>query len=161
MPTEKDLWTEVGNKCLRRASELLDDKTAPAAATAETVKVLVETAISMDMLNLHWAAQSRSTSSSVTARDSLFDKDAMSVAQTVCKTFSERFSRKTVVCAARHYIAAHDSACDTKPVDFGSVCVNCEMWPECNGDWLKAAAPLFDAAGIQPQIIRTPAPELP
>lgn len=73
----------------------------------------------------------------------------------------ESIPRKTIVCAARHYIAAHDSACDTKPVDFGSVCVNCEMWPECKGDWLKAAAPLFDAAGIQPQIIRTPAPELP
>ena len=48
----RDLWTEVGNKCLQRASELLDDKTASAAATAETVKCLVETAISMDMLNL-------------------------------------------------------------------------------------------------------------
>ena len=45
----RDLWTEVGNKCLQRASELLDDKTASAAATAETVKCLVETAISMDM----------------------------------------------------------------------------------------------------------------
>lgn len=50
----RDLWTEVGNKCLQRASELLDDKTAPAAATAETVRCLVETAISMDMLNLLW-----------------------------------------------------------------------------------------------------------
>lgn len=71
MPTEKDLWTEVGNKCLRRASELLDDKTAPAAATAETVKVLVETAISMDMLNLHWAAQSRSAERVLRGRFSL------------------------------------------------------------------------------------------
>lgn len=55
----RDLWTEVGNKCLQRASELLDDKTAPAAATAETVKCLVETAVSMDRLNLLWAEQSR------------------------------------------------------------------------------------------------------
>ena len=53
------LWTEVGNKCLQRASELLDDKTASAAATAETVKCLVETAISMDMLNLRWAEKTR------------------------------------------------------------------------------------------------------
>lgn len=55
----RDLWTEVGNKCLQRASELLDDKTAPAAATAETVKCLVETAISMDMLNLRWEVCSK------------------------------------------------------------------------------------------------------
>ena len=55
----RDLWTEVGNKCLQRASELLDDKTASAAATAETVKCLVETAISMDMLNLRWAEKTR------------------------------------------------------------------------------------------------------
>lgn len=71
MPTEKDLWTEVGNKCLQRASELLDDKTAPAAATAETVKVLVETAISMDMLNLHWSAKSRSAERAFRGRFSL------------------------------------------------------------------------------------------
>jgi len=56
-----NLWNEVGNKCLQRASELLDDKTAPAAATAVTVRVLVETAISMDVLNLHWAQQTRSS----------------------------------------------------------------------------------------------------
>lgn len=55
----RDLWTEVGNKCLQRASELLDDKTAPAAATAETVRCLVETAISMDMLNLRWAEKTQ------------------------------------------------------------------------------------------------------
>ena len=55
----RDLWTEVGNKCLQRASELLDDKTASAAATAETVKCLVETEISMDMLNLRWAEKTR------------------------------------------------------------------------------------------------------
>lgn len=60
MPDERNLWVEVGNKCLQRASELLDDKTAPAAATAETVKILVEMAISMDVLNLRWAQQTQS-----------------------------------------------------------------------------------------------------
>lgn len=55
----RDLLKEVGNKCLQRASELLDDKTAPAAATAETVRCLVETAISIDVLNLRWAEQNR------------------------------------------------------------------------------------------------------
>lgn len=74
---------------------------------------------------------------------------------------SKSLPHKTIVCAARHYIAAHNSACDAKPVDFGSVCVNCETWNECQGNWLKAAAPLFDAAAIQPQIIRRPSPELP
>lgn len=59
MRNETDLWTEVGNRCLQRASELLDGETAPAAATAETVRCLVETAISIDMLNLRWAEQSR------------------------------------------------------------------------------------------------------
>lgn len=67
----------------------------------------------------------------------------------------ESIPRKAIVCAARHYIAAHDSACDGKPVDFGSVCVNCEMWAGCQGDWLKAAAPLFDAAGVRPEVIRS------
>lgn len=60
MDKQKDLWTEVGNKCLRRASELLDSETTTTAATAEVVKSLVETAISMDLLNLRWAIQNRS-----------------------------------------------------------------------------------------------------
>lgn len=47
----RNLWVEVGNKCLQRASELLDDKSAPAAATAETVKSLVETAIQMTIVD--------------------------------------------------------------------------------------------------------------
>lgn len=60
MAEERNLWTEVGNKCLRCASELLDSETTPTAATAEVVKSLVETAISMDLLNLRWAIQNRS-----------------------------------------------------------------------------------------------------
>ncbi len=53
------LWTEVGNMCLSRAKELLADKNVSAAATAEAVKILVETAISIDTLNLLWAEQNR------------------------------------------------------------------------------------------------------
>ena len=60
MDKERNLWNEVGNKCLWRASELLDSETTPTAATAEVVKSLVETAISMDLLNLRWAIQNRS-----------------------------------------------------------------------------------------------------
>ena len=59
MDKERNLWNEVGNKCLWRASELLDSETTPTAATAEVVKSLVETAISMDMLNLRWAEKTR------------------------------------------------------------------------------------------------------
>ena len=61
MPNEeRELWAGFGNKCLQRASELLDDRTAPAAATAEAVGCLVEAAVLMDWINLQWAAQSRS-----------------------------------------------------------------------------------------------------
>ena len=55
-----DSLNNVRDKCLLRASALLDDKTAPAAATAEAVKSLVETAISIDALNLRLQEQSRS-----------------------------------------------------------------------------------------------------
>lgn len=54
-----DLWAEVGNKCLSKATALIDSETVPTAATVETVKGLVETAISIDLLNLRWAEQSR------------------------------------------------------------------------------------------------------
>lgn len=57
--SEKNLWEEVGDKCLQRANELLDDKTVSAAATAETVRSLVETAISIDLLNLRRIQQNR------------------------------------------------------------------------------------------------------
>lgn len=60
MDKERNLWNEVGNKCLRRASELLDSETTPTVAAAEVVKSLVETAVSMDLLNLRWAIQNRS-----------------------------------------------------------------------------------------------------
>ena len=45
-----ELLQAVSEKCLKRASELLDDKTAPAAATAEAVKYLVEASVSINDL---------------------------------------------------------------------------------------------------------------
>lgn len=60
-----NLWEQVGNECLRQALKLLKENTAPTAGTAETVKTLVDTAISIDMLNLHWAAQNRRYSAAV------------------------------------------------------------------------------------------------
>ena len=56
---KENLWEKVGNKCLKQAEKLLDSETAPTAATVGAVKGLVETAISIDMLNLHWAEQNR------------------------------------------------------------------------------------------------------
>lgn len=67
----------------------------------------------------------------------------------------ESIPRKTIICAARHYIAAHEFACNDGPFDFGSVCTHCDMWSECRGDWLTAAAPLFDAAGVHPKVLRS------
>ncbi len=55
-----DLWHEVGNKCLKRASELLDNEAAPITETSAAVKRLVEAAVMMDDLNLRWAIQNRS-----------------------------------------------------------------------------------------------------
>lgn len=60
--------------------------------------------------------------------------------------------RRAVVCAARHYIAAYDSAYKDKPIDFEAICANCEELSRCQEDWLGAAAPLFEAAGIYPHI---------
>lgn len=54
-----DLWTLVGNKCLESAMALLNEPTASTAATAEAVKNLVDAAVAIDMLNLHWAHQNR------------------------------------------------------------------------------------------------------
>lgn len=54
-----ELWIEISNSCLQQASELLKSKTAPAAATAETVRALVETAIAIKLLDLRQAEQNR------------------------------------------------------------------------------------------------------
>lgn len=55
-----NLWEEVGNECLKKALSLLKKETVPTAGTVETVKNLVETAISIDMLNLQWMNKSQS-----------------------------------------------------------------------------------------------------
>ena len=60
MSNAVDLWLEVGNKCLKRASELLDNEAAPITETSAAVKRLVEAAVMMDDLNLRWAIQNRS-----------------------------------------------------------------------------------------------------
>lgn len=69
-------------------------------------------------------------------------------------------SKRTAVCLARHTIAAHESACTQKPVDFGKVCAECSEIADClDGgrmvDWIKTTAPFFDAVGLHPQLART------
>lgn len=54
------------------------------------------------------------------------------------------------VCAARHFIAAHESAKRREAVDFGAVCEGCRFAMDCRANWLKAAAPIFEAAGEFP-----------
>ena len=56
---KENLWEQIGNKCLSYAIAMLKSETVPTAATAEIVKTLVETAISIDMLNLQWVRQNR------------------------------------------------------------------------------------------------------
>ena len=57
---EKNLWQDVGNRCLALADELLKQETAPTAETVGTVRGLVEIAVMLDQEDLRWAAQSRS-----------------------------------------------------------------------------------------------------
>ncbi len=59
MEDKQSLWEAVGNQCLSMALALLKADATPTASTVEAVKALVDTAISIDMLNLHWANQTR------------------------------------------------------------------------------------------------------
>lgn len=59
MPENKNLWEEVGNKCLTQAIEVLNKETIPNIENVEIVSKLVNTAIAIDSLNLQWAVQSR------------------------------------------------------------------------------------------------------
>ena len=59
MGEAKNIWFEVGNKCLKRASELLDSKDGSSFKNIQDAKTLVEIAIAIDDLNLRWATQTR------------------------------------------------------------------------------------------------------
>lgn len=62
--------------------------------------------------------------------------------------------KRTAICAARHYVAAHESVCTGEPVNWASPCEQCGEFAECRADWIEVMAPLFDAVGIHPQIGR-------
>ncbi|MCI9402226.1 MAG: hypothetical protein HFF04_00945 [Oscillospiraceae bacterium] len=57
---ENNLWVEVGNACLKKALALLNEETAPTAATAETVALLVKTALQLDEADYRWQIASQS-----------------------------------------------------------------------------------------------------
>lgn len=55
----RNLWEEVGNACLKKASDMLGQSAAPTDDAVETAAKLVRVAIEIDMLNLRWAEQNR------------------------------------------------------------------------------------------------------
>lgn len=58
----ENLWEKVGNELLTKALALLESETVPTAATAETVKILVDAVVSIDELNRRWESGTRSSS---------------------------------------------------------------------------------------------------
>lgn len=66
--------------------------------------------------------------------------------------------KEALVCAAQHFAAALESAKAQEPVDFGKVCEECRLLTECRADWLKTAAPIFEAAGVSPNLLWTDQP---
>ena len=62
--------------------------------------------------------------------------------------------KDAVICAARHFVAAHESACTETPVDFAAVCVGCEAYLRCRARWTETALPVFKGAGVFPVFIR-------
>lgn len=55
-----NLWEQVGNECLRQATDLLKKETTLTEATVKVVRELVEMAISIDTLNLRWVVENPS-----------------------------------------------------------------------------------------------------
>lgn len=66
--------------------------------------------------------------------------------------------RDALICAARHFVAAHESALMEVPVNFAAVCTGCSCAEDCRGDWLKTAAPVFKAAQVFPAVMRVDQP---
>lgn len=62
------LLEKVENECLNKALNLLESETIPTAATVGIAKTLIETAVSIGLLNLQWAEQIRFYASASTGR---------------------------------------------------------------------------------------------
>ena len=59
-PKERNLWELVGNACLEKALTILNKENHPDVEITRVVQNLVETAISIDTLNLQWQSQNQS-----------------------------------------------------------------------------------------------------
>lgn len=59
MSENKNLWELVGNRCLKQAYTLLNAETVLTIEAVQTVSGLVNIAIAIDKLNLHWSAQNQ------------------------------------------------------------------------------------------------------
>ena len=59
--------------------------------------------------------------------------------------------KTTAICAARYFVAAHESECLGRPVNFSGPCIRCSENQRClTGkliDWPVVIRPLFDAVG--------------
>ena len=60
--------------------------------------------------------------------------------------------KTTAICAARYFVAAHESECLGRPVNFGGPCIRCSENQRCRQkgavlDWAETIRPLFDAVG--------------
>ena len=53
-------FAKIQDCCLEQATDLLNDNAAMTEGTAKAAKVLIEAACTIEMLNLHWAEQTRS-----------------------------------------------------------------------------------------------------
>ncbi len=65
-----NLWEKAGNSCLTHAIKLLENHPNTDFKTAKTVKMLVETAVSIDTLNLRWEQQTQCGSAAFWGRTS-------------------------------------------------------------------------------------------
>lgn len=54
-----NLWEDVGNKCLERAKELLNDKKSLTEENSKIIYNLVSSAMAIDSLNLQWEMRNR------------------------------------------------------------------------------------------------------
>lgn len=66
-------------------------------------------------------------------------------------------SMRTAICAARHFVAAHESACRQRPVDWTAACAGCSESEGCRSEfgwfgWLDVMGPIFIKTGIHPKV---------
>lgn len=77
----------------------------------------------------------------------------MDVSRTIYPgAITQQVSEETVICAVQHIVAAHESARKGEPVEWGALCESCCEFNQCKLNWIERLTPLFDAAGIYPNV---------